>query len=405
METKIFTLQNGMRAVCRQTDGLVSYIGVVVDAGSRDDFSGLQGTAHFVEHTVFKGTVTRKAWKIASCMETIGGELNAYTSKEETVIYTNAPAGYEERALGLLSDLIESSVFPEEEVDKEKDVVVEEINSYLDSPADSVYDDFEELAYAGSALAHNILGTPESVKGINSSDCRRFLETRYLPGRMVLYMQTPRSMSWMERNASAYFGRIARNGTTPVRLSPVPTGSFSERRDRGSHQANTVTGTRVFDRVDSRRFSLFLLNNYLGGPGMNSRLNRELRDKRGYVYTVESNVALLSDTGLFSVYFGSDPSTVGRCLKLIDREIDRLADKSLPSVTFERIKRQYCGQLTVSSDHRESRAMSMGKSVLYFGDVHDISETAEHIRAVTPEEMRQTAELLANSPRGTLTLT
>lgn len=401
----IIHLPNGLRIVAKQRDGLVSYIGIVVNAGSRDEDSSHEGLAHFVEHTIFKGTERRKAWQIASRMETIGGELNAYTSKEETMVYTNAPSGYEDRALELLSDLVTSSRFPASEVDKEREVIVEEIYSYLDSPSERVYDEFEELAYKGSGLAHNILGSPESVRQIASSDCRKFLDRFYVPSNMVVYCVSPLPVNKMVRKVEKYFGHMENTPAVHKRVSPPPLIHFEEKRDHNTHQANTIMGARVFGRTDPRRFALFLLNNYLAGPCMNSKLNRELREKRGYVYAVDSNVSLLSDTGLLLIYFGCDPSNVDNCRRIIIKEMERLCDSRMADTLFEKVKRQYCGQLISSSDHIENRAMSLGKSVLYFNRVHDISSTAERIMAVTSEEMREVAELIYSSGLSTLTLT
>lgn len=397
-------MKNGLRTVSWHTEGLVSYIGILVNAGSRDEDISRQGLAHFVEHTIFKGTEKRKSWQISNRMEVVGGELNAYTSKEETMIYTNAPKGYEDRAMELLSDIISSSVFPENEIEKEKDVVIEEINSYLDSPSDSVYDEFEELAYAGSGLSHNILGTADSVRHLSGKDCRGFIDKYYSPREMVIYVCSPLPENRIASLLERYFGHLHYPDTRRERPVPPMLQPFSLVRDRGNHQANTIVGARLFGRNDPRRFPLFLLNNYLGGPCMNSRLNRELREKRGYVYTVDSSVSLMSDTGLMFVYFGSDPSTVDKCKKIIFNEFDRLAQSALPESAFERIKRQYCGQLLVSSDHRENRAMALAKSLMYYNEIFDISATAERIRDVSAEQMREVAELLAPSICGSLTL-
>lgn len=398
----IFTLPNGLRCVCWRIEGLVSYIGAAINAGSRDEDDSHYGLAHFVEHTIFKGTLRRRSWQISSRMEAVGGELNAYTSKEETVVYTNAPAGYEERALDLIADIIAGSTFPADEIERERDVVVEEINSYLDSPADSVYDEYEELAYAGSGLAHNILGTPESVRKLSGKDCRGFLDKFYTPSDMVVYCVGPGEPLKMQRLVEKYFGSLHFPGADRNRLPVPPMEDFDITHDRGNHQANTIVGARLFGRTDPRRFALFLLNNYLGGPCMNSRLNRELREKRGYVYTVDSSVSLMTDTGLIFIYFGSDPSAVEKCRKLIAREIDRLAQSPMSPQAFEKIKTQYCGQLLVTSDHKENRAMALAKSLMYFGEVSDISTMAAHIREVTPEQMREVAELLTKT--STLTL-
>lgn len=401
---RTITLGNGLRAVCRRTHSAVSYIGVFIGAGSRDEEPSRHGLAHFVEHTIFKGTRHRRAWHISNRMESVGGELNAYTSKEETMVYTNAPAGYAERAIELLSDLIGDSIFPEEEIEREREVVIEEINSYLDSPGDAVYDDFEELIYAGSDLSHNILGNPDSVRALGSNDCRAFLDRWYTPGNMVIYVADPSDPETVARLLERHFGRLHFPDTPRHREIPPVCAPFDLTRDRDGHQAHTVIGTRIFGRDDSRRFALLLLNNYLGGPCMNSRLNRELREQRGLVYTVDSNVSLMSDCGLWTVYFGSDASNADKCRRLIARELDRVAQSTMSPRLFDSIREQYCGQLTVGSDNRENAAMSMAKSLMYFGRVHTLEEIAARIRAVTPQQLREVAELLDPSLCSRLTL-
>lgn len=400
----ISTFSNGVRAVCCRAPGLVSYTGVAINAGSSSEAPDNHGLAHFVEHTVFKGTRHRSSWHISNRMEAVGGELNAYTSKEETVIHTSAPAGYSDRALELLSDLILNATFPERELVKEKEVIIEEIHSYQDSPSDSVFDEFEELIYAGTSLAHNILGTPESVRKLNSADALRFVADNYRGSNLVVYCCAPGNPEKNMKLVEKYFGTIPvlekEKPSDPRDVAPI----FNEVRNRATHQANTIVGTRIFGRREPRRHALFLLNNYLGGPCMNSRLNQEIRDRRGLVYTVESYVSLLRETGLFTVYFGSDKSTVGKCLSIIRKELDRLAQSPLPERRFKAARDQYCGQLTVSSDHHESRAMSLAKSLMYYDEIHDIAYTAERIQAVTAEEMRQMAELILNSGLSRLSL-
>lgn len=391
--TVVAELTNGLRVVCRQTDSRVSYIGAVVNIGSRDERSDREGLAHFVEHTIFKGTGRRRSWHISNRMECVGGELNAYTSKEETVVYTCAPAGYEDRALELLADIIADSRFPEAEINREREVVIEEIKSYLDSPGENVYDMFEERIYAGSGLAHNILGDTESVHRLTGEDCRNFLNDFYTPHNMVLYAATPQAPQAVIRKMQRHFGSLLRSETAKHRVLPDVPQKFDEMLNLDGHQAHTVCGARVFGRKDPRRFALFLLNNMLGGPCMNSLLNQELRDRRGLVYTVESNVALLSDTGLMSIYFGSDIREVARCKRLVAQTIDRLASTRLSDRKFAAIKEQYCGQLVVASDNRESMAMSAGKSLLYFGEVANPGRMAERVREVTAEQFRDAAAL------------
>lgn len=400
----VATLSNGMRVVARRSSGLVSYIGVAVGAGSRDEEPDHYGLAHFVEHTIFKGTSSRRSWHISNRMESIGGELNAYTSKEETLVYTNAPAGYAERAVQLLADIIADSQFPLREIEREREVVIEEINSYLDSPADSVYDEFEERAFKGSALAHNILGSPESVRALSPADCRRFLDRFYTPDNMVAYIVDPADPEKSVRLMEKYFGSLHFPKAENLRTPPPATPGFDDSISRNGHQAHNIVGFPLFGRRDPRRFPLFLLNNYLGGPCMNSRLNQELREKRGLVYTVDSSIALLSDCGLMQIYFGCDPQAVGRCRRLIRREIERLASDTLPQRTFQGIVDQYCGQLLVSSDNRENRAMSLAKSLMYFDEIIDIPSTTSRLREVTPAQLRDMAESLLQNPQCCLTI-
>lgn len=402
---KIAVLSNGMRVALRHSpDSLVSYIGIAVNAGSRDESSDCHGLAHFVEHTVFKGTTSRRSWHISNRMESIGGELNAYTSKEETVVYTNAPAGNASRAIELLYDIVANSVFPKAEIEKEREVVIEEINSYLDSPADSIYDEIEDLIYADSGLAHNILGTKESVRTLSSEKCRNFLDSWYVPGNMTAYISDPSDPEKLVALMEKYFGRLHFKGERHHRIAPPPCEGFNKVIDRHGHQAHTILAYRLFGRKDARRFPIFLLNNYFGGPCMNSRLNQELREKRGLVYTVDSSVGLLSDTGLMQIYFGCDTEGSDRCIRIIQRELEKIASYTLSDRAFEAIRNQYCGQLLVSSDNRESTAMSMGKSLLYFDEIIDIRSMTEHIRAVTKEEFREMAEFIALKPLSRLTI-
>lgn len=400
----IATLRGGLRVVATRLPGDVSYIGLAVRAGSRNEDNEHEGLAHFVEHTLFKGTRHRKSWHISCRMEQVGGELNAYTTKEETMIYTNAPAGHAERAIELIADLVKYSNFPEAEIEKEREVIIEEIQSYKDSPSESVYDEFEELIYKGSSLAHNILGTPESVRRLTSADARSFIDSLYTPEDMVLYVCDPGDPEKNIRLAEKYFGDLDYTTSNRPDAPLPPVEPFDQVRDHDNHQANTIVGTRLFSRNDPRRHALCLLNNYLGGPCMNSRLNMELRERRGLVYTVESNVSLLSDTGLILFYFGTDPASVNKCIAIIRKELLKVADSSLSERVFGRIRDQYLGQMIVGSDHRESRCMSLAKSMLYYNEIHDIHSVTENIRNVTPEQFREMAQLIITNGLNRLTL-
>jgi len=397
-------LNNGLRFVAERSAGPVSYIGLAVDAGSRDDPANHPGLAHFLEHTIFKGTRRRKAWHISNRMESIGGELNAYTTKELTMVYTIAPSGYTDRALELLADLVMNASFPRVETERERDIVIEEINSYHDSPSDAVFDEFDELIYAGSGMAHNILGDIDSVRHLDGTMARRFLDTFYTPGNIVVYCvdsDPDRAARLIERR----FGDLEFPTVPHSRVTPPMAAPFEETRDRDNSQANTIVGCRIPGRKDPRSYAMMLFNNILGGPALNSLLCQQIRERRGLVYTIESNAVMLSDCGTFTVYFGSDPSTTTKCCRLIRREIDRLAQNTLSERTFNRMRDQYCGQLDVLSDNRENCAMSLGRSLLLNGEIHTLRHTAEHIRMVTPDLLRDVAQTVASQQLSRLTLT
>lgn len=401
---EIHTLGNGLRVVAEHSDANVAYIGVLVNAGSRDDEEGRDGLAHFVEHTIFKGTPKRRSWHVSNRMELIGGELNAYTTKEEIMLYTNAPAGFEERAIELLADLITNASFPNAEIDRERSVVLEEIFSYHDNAAFAVFDEFDELFFKGSRLAHNILGYENSVSKISATDCRNFLTRHFTPANMVMYCSTPTDPQKCLRLIEKHFGPLSRTETRLDRTKPMPQPSFDISRKRDNHQANVVIGCPIFPQSDPRRFALYLYSNILGGSAMNSRLNQELRERRGLVYTVESSLSLYSDTGTFQVYFGTETKKIERCSALIRREIDKLASTPLSDRAFTQARRQLCGQLLVSGENRENCAMTLAKSLMRHGEIHDNLYSSKMIMATSPSELLEIARLIADSPSSRLAL-
>ncbi len=306
MEESIFsyhTLPNGLRMVHRRCDSPVEYCGVAVNIGSRDELPGQFGLAHFVEHTIFKGTRHRKAWHILNRMEAVGGELNAYTTKEETMLYSIFPAGNLRRAVELLSDLILYSEFPTVQIDRERQVVADEIDSYLDSPSDAVFDDFEDMIFAGSGLGHNILGTREDIATFSSDVCRDYLKRFYTPGEMVFFYMGATPPDKVFRTAGNFFASLHHDTVPRSRNDVRPLQPFDSTKDSGNHQSNTVMGALIPGLYDPNRFAMALLTNMVGGPGMNSLLNVEVRERRGLVYTIEASSALFTDTGLFNVYF------------------------------------------------------------------------------------------------------
>ncbi|WP_301746821.1 pitrilysin family protein [uncultured Duncaniella sp.] len=397
------TLSNGMRLVARATSLPVEHCGVIINAGSRDEGPELHGLAHFVEHTIFKGTGSHKAAYVRDRMELVGGELNAYTTKEETAIYSTFPAGHLNRALALIAEMVTDANFPDTELSKEKLVVGEEIDTYLDTPSDAIFDDFEEIVYEGSPLAHNILGTRESLARFTSADCRRWLEERFTPGRMVFFYSGLTDPDKVFNLADKYFRGLTRPDTALDRAVPPVNAPFERiNNSRESFQAHTIIGTRIPGLLDPGRLDVALLANILGGPGMNSLLNVALRERYGLVYSIDASTSLMSDNGLLTIYFGCDPDDVKRCLRLTERVINSLTDTAISERKLEAAKRQFIGQLTVGSVNSEQVAISMGRSVLYRGYARTLSETIEGINTITPESLLSAAQALRHSSRLTL---
>ena len=397
------TLPNGLRLVHVATTNQVAWCGLAVNAGSRDEQAGKFGLAHFVEHTIFKGTKHRRAWHILNRMERVGGELNAYTTKEGTMLYSVFPHQHLGRAIDLLADLVQWSVFPQEELDRERDVVLEEAASYRDTPSDAVYDDFEDLLLADSELGHNILGRKEDVENLTREDCMSYLKALYVPSNMAFFSVGPERPDRVFRLAEKAFATMSHEMQPQQCIAPATVEPFRQTIHIGTHQAHTIVGTRVPDMHHPLRHSLMLLNNILGGPGMNSLLNVELRERRGYVYTVESTLTLLTDCGWMEIYLGCDPDDVRSSLRVIEGITSRLSQEMLPARRLDAYKRQYCGQLMVAADSTEFMAMRAGRGLLYHGQVATIGETIERIQAVTPEEVAQAAAYLTADRLSSLT--
>ena len=403
MNIHYHTLTNGLRMVHISTATQAAWCGLAINAGSRDECEGQFGLAHFVEHTIFKGTRHRRAWHILNRMESVGGELNAYTTKEGTMLYSVFPHQHLARAIDLLADLVQWSIFPSEELDRERDVVLEEAASYRDTPSDAVYDDFEDLLLAGSELGHNILGRKEDLEQLTSEDCMRYLKTLYVPTNMAFFSVGPERPERVFRMAEKAFAAMSHEMEPRRRHVPAMTEPFRRTITIGTHQAHTIVGARVPDMNHPLRPALMLLNNILGGPGMNSLLNVELRERRGYVYTVESTLTLLSDCGWLEIYLGCDPDDVRSSLRVIERITGRLSQNLLSEHRLDAYKKQYCGQLVVASDSTEFLAMNAGRGLLYRGEVATVEQTIERIRAVTPDEVAQAAAFLAGDKLSSLT--
>ena len=402
MKKILSSLPDGLRVI--QVPGVaaseVVYCGIAVHAGSRNESADEQGLAHFCEHLTFKGTERRSAMRIINDIEGVGGELNAFTNKEDTVFYCAIQRQHLRKAIDVLCDIVFHSTYPQQEVEKECEVVCDEIESYEDSPAELIYDEFENILFDGHPLGHNILGTSEQVRSYTGDDARRFTSQWYRPENCVLFTAPPISLMEERRLPSEAITSPA-GGSREGTLPPMEGMQGTIVRHRHTHQAHVMMGTRSFAAGDDRRWALYLLNNILGGPGMNSRLNLSLRERRGLVYTVESTMVSYSDTGLWSVYFGCDPDDINRCLRLVRHELDRLMQRPLSPSQLRAAKRQLQGQLAIGSDNREQFALDYARTVLHTGHGRTLADVMAHIDRLTAEDLQHAACQLFNAEQMT----
>ena len=348
MAYSTFTLPSGLRIIHTTSPTNVAYCGFAVDTGTRDELPQEQGMAHFVEHLIFKGTHKRKAWHILNRMENVGGDLNAYTNKEETVIYSAFLKEHFDRAAELLADIVFHSLFPSNEIEKEVEVIIDEIQSYEDSPAELIFDDFEELIFPDHPLGRNILGNPELLRKFTSEDAQHFVHRHYQPQNMVFFVQGNIPFSKVIRTLEKVTAEIPPwHEEKQVRTQPAAYQPRQLTLHKDTHQAHVMIGGRGYHAYDERRTGLYLLNNILGGPGMNSRLNVSLREKKGLVYNVESNLTSYTDTGTFCIYFGCDPHDTAHCISLVHKELKKIRDKALTSLQLHAAKKQIIGQIGV----------------------------------------------------------
>ena len=392
-----FTLPNGLRIIHEPVSSRVAYCGFAVDAGTRDEDECEHGMAHFVEHLLFKGTRRRKAWHILNRMENVGGDLNAYTNKEETVVYSAFLAEHFARAFELLADIVFHSTFPQREIEKETEVIIDEIQSYEDNPAELIFDDFEDLIFRGHPLGRNILGCPERLRTFRTEDAAAFTRRYYRPDNMVFFVLGDVDFRRVVRLAEKLVGDLP-GGTPSVGRRTPPPLYVPDRvtLDKGTNQAHVMLGGRGYNAYDSRRTALYLLNNLLGGPGMNSRLNVSLRERRGLVYTVESNLTAYTDTGTFCIYFGCDPDDVDLCLRLVRKELKRLRDHRLTASQLAAAQKQLIGQIGVASDNNENNALGMAKTFLHYNRYESQEAVCRRVSALTADELLAVAnEMLA----------
>lgn len=399
----IHTLPNGLRIIHEPSASKVAYCGFAIDAGTRDEGDDEQGMAHFVEHLIFKGTQKRKAWHILNRMENVGGDLNAYTNKEETVVYAAFLTEHFDRAAELLSDIVFRSTFPQNEIEKETEVIIDEIQSYEDTPSELIFDDFEDMIFRNHPLGRNILGRPEQLKTFRSEDAAAFTSRFYRPSNMVFFVLGNFDFRKIVRRIEKLTGDIlaaeVENRRTPPPLY-VPERLVVPKE---THQAHVMIGSRGYNAYDDKRTALYLLNNILGGPGMNSRLNVALRERRGLVYSVESNLTSYTDTGAFCIYFGTDPADVDTCLRLTYKELKRMRDVKMTPSQLTAATKQLIGQIGVASDNNENNALGMAKTFLHYNKYESSESVFRRIEALTPGDLLEVAnEMLAEEYLSTL---
>ena len=446
MKYNTYTLDNGLRIIHLPSDSKVVYCGYQINAGTRNEEPGEEGLAHFCEHVTFKGTERRKAWHILNCLESVGGDLNAYTNKEGTVYYSAILKEHIARAVDLLTDIVFHSVYPQAEIDKEVEVICDEIESYNDSPAELIYDKFENIIFKGSPLGHNILGTAKQVRAFTTEDALRFTRKLYRPDNAIFFAYGDIDFKKLVKligraladNDSV--GKLANNEVPQIsQISQITQisgdkNSIAEEKSvssvksvgpknypsvgsenypsvgeevagqtivmqKNTHQAHVMIGTRAYDVNDSRRMPLYLLNNMLGGPGMNAKLNLALREHNGLVYTVESTMVAYGDTGIWSIYFGCDEHDVKRCLRLVRKELDKFMQKPLSEAQLKAAKKQIKGQVGVACDNRENFALDFGKSFLHYGWEKNVDRLYEQVDEITAEQIQAVAQELFDKDR------
>jgi len=395
-QTFYHNLPNGVKIVHRWTPSPVAYVGVMVGTGTRDERPEENGMAHYIEHCVFKGTTHHSARQIIHAIEGIGGEINAYTTKEETTFYAAILAEHVQLTLHLIAEMIMEPAFKKEETDKERMVILDEIESYNDSPSELIYDDFENLVFAGSPLAQPILGTKKTLKHISSkpSYAQEWMEAHYTPERMVVFCQGDVKPERFFRIAEKAFGTLTRNPREPRETREL---SFLERTrayKKHTHQVHAMIGGRAYKIGHALQLPMFLLNNILGGGSLNSRLNLSLRESKGLVYTVESTYTPLSDTGYWCIYWACDPEDYSLSFSLVRKELDKLMETPLSRSALQHALVQLRGQLAISAQNQENSALALAKSVLYRGYAPEWQETMRQIEQTTELQLQEVAQEL-----------
>ena len=399
MDYERYRLENGIRIIHLHSESPVGHCGLIINAGSRDEEEHEHGMAHFIEHAIFKGTKKRKAYHILSRIDDVGGEINAYTSKEDTTIHTSFLKNDYERAIELMADITFNSIFPGKEISREKEVIIEEIKSYQDDPAELIFDDFEELIFKNQPLGKNILGNPKDLRRFTKADIESFIQNNYHTNEMVLCSVGNIPFAKLIRLANKYFGSIKSNPRVNQRIKFDNYTPEIKTIKKRTHQAHCIMGNIAYNTHDKKKIGMTLLDNILGGPGLNSRLNLLLREKYGYAYHVESNYTAYSDTGIFAVYFGTDKENLEKSIKLVKKEFARLRENKLGVMQLKKAKRQLFGQIAINAENNANLLLAIGKRYLLFNKVDQLDDIRQKIEAITVEDIQEIANEVLNEKK------
>lgn len=404
MEFQIYELPSGIRCIIRRVKSAVVYSSLTVNVGTRDEMEQEHGVAHLIEHLMFKGTEKRRIYHINSLLDNVGGELNAYTTKEETVVHSTVLKKDFSKAVDLISDIVFHSSYPEKEFSKEVNVIIDEINAYRDSPSELIFDDFEDLVFAGSSLGRNILGTRKQLRKTTREDVLRFIDQNYATDKMVFAVVGDISFERFKKLCDTYLGGVPRRTSELVRVVPPAYVRTDKEVDKHTFQTHAMLGGRAPSFCDKKRIPLTLLLNILGGSSANSRLSLLLREKHGLTYNVESNFTTYQDTGLWSIYFSADSANVARCRELISQELHTVMTDKLTPIQLHTAQRQLIGQMTIASENGEAYMLSAARSFMLYGAVQSAADMAKTVNSITAEEVLEVAnEFFVESNLSTLT--
>ena len=387
MEYNVHTLSNGIRILHVPSASAIAHACILINSGSRDEEDSKMGLAHFIEHLIFKRTEKRNTTQILNRLESVGADLNAYTTKEYTCIHASFLHPYVDRTLELFNDIVFHSIFPADEIEKEKGVVLDEITSYIDQPEEAINDDFEDMLFANHALGRNILGTPETVTKLNQKDIKQFIKHNYRTDQIIVAVLGNYTFNKLIKIGSKYFGEVPENSSESSRIKPLKALPQHLLVNKQMMQAHSMLGTQTYSLHHPYKAGLLLLNNILGGNGMSSVLNLQIREKYGIAYTIESNYSLLSDTGIFALYFGTDKEKVDRATQLIYKEFKKIRSAKMSEVQLQKAKNKFIGQIALGEENRIGLIISMAKSLIDYHKIDDLETVFNKIRAVSAEDM------------------